>query len=488
MSWPNYKNPLPIPNNNCHLKVCIIGGGVSGLIALKTLREYGFKNVTLFEQHEAIGGIWYYNENPNFVNAMYSSLHTNFPMTFMKFPDYSYNIDSSQHPPHYNVYKYINNYVDHFKIRQFIKLNHKIINVTPVESTKNDINTKWNVTYIQTKNKVVEASTTRKITKEFDIVIVCNGHFRHQRFPQYIDKNLNNINVKYIHSQSYRGPNIQKSLFKNKNVLLIGSGNTAADIANDLYKSKLANKIYHSCSTYQFQRKFFSLKKDIYIDDLSHEYYKILAQISNVNDFNNFINDNNIDLIIFATGYDYNFEFFNFNKNKELNLVYKHMFSGYYPYSLFFISLPLNGLTFVLSHFQSLWLAKILCDMKIGKITRNNKNNINNINENEVIVSSKYLNVSKNEIISKSSKNIFNDHLFSLVGGELFGYIDYVCKKGQIDSPVRNIVPMFRQWFLKRVPYLIVTSVFISEPAVTAAKAMKIDFSMVKSFKIQSKL
>ena len=126
--------------------------------------------------------------------------------------------------------------------------------------------------------------------------------------------------------------------------------------------------------------------------------------------------------------------------------------------------------------------------MKVRKITRTSKNNISNINENEVIVSSKYLNVSKNEIISKSSKNIFNDHLFSLVGGELFGYIDYVCKKGQIDSPVRNIVPMFRQWFLKRVPYLIVTSVFISEPAVTAAKAMKIDFSMVKSFKIQSKL
>ena len=72
MSWPDYTNPLPIPNNNPDLRICIIGGGVSGLIALKTLHEYGFQNMTLFEQHEAIGGIWYYNENPNFVAYLHN--------------------------------------------------------------------------------------------------------------------------------------------------------------------------------------------------------------------------------------------------------------------------------------------------------------------------------------------------------------------------------------------------------------------------------
>ena len=44
-----------------------------------------------------------------------------------------------------------------------------------------------------------------------------------------------------------------------------------------------------------------------------------------------------------------------------------------------------------------------------------------------------------------------------------------------IKSPVNNMVPIFAKWFMKRVPELIKYRIFVPEPAVTAAKAMKIN-------------
>lgn len=39
--------------------VAIVGGGASGLVALKTLLEEGaFDNVTLLERRNDIGGVW----------------------------------------------------------------------------------------------------------------------------------------------------------------------------------------------------------------------------------------------------------------------------------------------------------------------------------------------------------------------------------------------------------------------------------------------
>lgn len=41
--------------------IAIIGTGPSGLVAAKYAIEYGF-GVTVFEQNEAIGGVWWYTD------------------------------------------------------------------------------------------------------------------------------------------------------------------------------------------------------------------------------------------------------------------------------------------------------------------------------------------------------------------------------------------------------------------------------------------
>lgn len=43
------------------LNVAVIGTGTSGLCAAKHALEQGF-NVTIYEQNEALGGIWWYTD------------------------------------------------------------------------------------------------------------------------------------------------------------------------------------------------------------------------------------------------------------------------------------------------------------------------------------------------------------------------------------------------------------------------------------------
>ena len=46
-------------------KVAVIGAGTAGLCSIKTCLEYGFEP-TAFEQHDNIGGLWYYSDTPRY--------------------------------------------------------------------------------------------------------------------------------------------------------------------------------------------------------------------------------------------------------------------------------------------------------------------------------------------------------------------------------------------------------------------------------------
>ena len=246
----HYQNPIPIHNKNADVKICIIGAGVSGICTLKNLKEYGFKNVKVFEEHDKMGGIWAYHPNPSFPNAMYPSLHTNFPISFMKYPDYSFPKNTELYPPYTKVYQYMQSYINQFKLNQHIQCNHKIIKVEPIDEINKFINmniNKWNVKYIINNDN-------NKIYQEiFDFVLICNGHFRHCRFPKHI-AGFDELSIPYIHSRSYRGFDDIKS-YKNRNILLIGSGNTASDIIEELVINKVCHKIYHSTSIWKFALK-----------------------------------------------------------------------------------------------------------------------------------------------------------------------------------------------------------------------------------------
>lgn len=77
--------------------VCIIGGGASGLIALKRMRDEGIDAV-VFEGAASLGGIWARGST-----KMYSYLRANTPRTWMHLRDFAFPQSDNDHYPHHSV-------------------------------------------------------------------------------------------------------------------------------------------------------------------------------------------------------------------------------------------------------------------------------------------------------------------------------------------------------------------------------------------------
>src|SRR5882757_7439736 len=82
-----HETPAPEP------KVCIVGGGPSGLIMARALLSAGI-DFDLFERHTDVGGIWDADnpgspmyESAHFISSKYTSYFYGFPMP-EAYPDY----------------------------------------------------------------------------------------------------------------------------------------------------------------------------------------------------------------------------------------------------------------------------------------------------------------------------------------------------------------------------------------------------------------
>lgn len=188
-------------------KVCIIGAGPSGITACKILQEGGI-TFDCFEAGSDIGGIWRYN-NDNGMSAAYKSLHINSSKKLTQYTDFPMPEDYPDFPHHEQVYAYLRSYADHFGIRQQITFNTSVEKVTPTEGGK----------YLVTLSNGEE--------RAYNYVIVANGHHWKPRWPE--PPFPGEYSGEILHSIAYRTPDI----FQNKDVLVVGIGNSAVDIACD---------------------------------------------------------------------------------------------------------------------------------------------------------------------------------------------------------------------------------------------------------------
>ena len=213
-------------------KVAIIGGGFSGLYSLKYCIQEGL-DCKLFESSDSIGGVWKYREEPG---GVFKNTYVSSSLNFLHPTDYPFSKETPHFPHHSIIYKHLLDYAKNFDLNKHIVLN------TPVKKTIKD-DKKW-VVYYDKDNK--------EISEKFDKVIVCTGI--HQ-IPKLVkDDNIlkkfqNQDNI--IHSHYYEQ---NKDKFKDKNILIIGGGETAHDIAVDL--ANISKKVYMSIRNGQwFQGK-----------------------------------------------------------------------------------------------------------------------------------------------------------------------------------------------------------------------------------------
>ena len=203
-------------------KVCVIGAGCSGTAATKALTERGIE-ADCYEATDNVGGLWVYTGNEqergsSAKTAAYRSLHINTSRNRMEYSDYPMPSSFPDFPSHQQIASYFNSYVDHFGIRDRISFND------PVEHAELRPDGIW------------EVSTGRSGTQLYDAVVVANGHHWDARWPEPAFPG--EFNGKQMHSHDY----VDNAGFEGKNVVVLGMGNSAMDIAVET--SLVANNVF----------------------------------------------------------------------------------------------------------------------------------------------------------------------------------------------------------------------------------------------------
>lgn len=201
-------------------RVCVIGAGSSGMPVIKALSDRGIP-YDCFEKSDQIGGNWCFR-NANRMSAAYESLHINTDCRLMEYADYPMPPGTPDYPGHRVIMEYFNDYVDHFDLRESISFE------TAVEHANRRPDGIWDV----------QLSTGE--TRQYDALVVANGHHWDPRWPE--PAYPGDFAGEQIHSHSYIGPEEPMDC-RGRRVLVVGMGNSAMDIACELSRPGLAEKV-----------------------------------------------------------------------------------------------------------------------------------------------------------------------------------------------------------------------------------------------------
>lgn len=194
--------------NGSKLPVCIVGAGSSGLVAAKIFKENGV-DFDCFESGSDIGGMWRY-QNDNGRSSAYRSLHIDTSRQNLGYSDFPIPDHYPDFLSNFEVIEYFESFVDHFGLRPLITLKTSVVNIEPNQDAS------WSVTL----------STGQ--TKNYRAVVVANGHLWDPRMPDF----PGHFGGDVIHSHHYK----TADPYEGKNVLIVGIGNSAVDIAVDVCK------------------------------------------------------------------------------------------------------------------------------------------------------------------------------------------------------------------------------------------------------------
>jgi thioredoxin reductase len=204
------------------MRVAVIGAGAGGLTAAKALLEVGLMPV-VYEASEDLGGLWVYR--PQGDGPAYRALRTNTSKQITAFSDFPFPDHLPDFPDRAAVEAYLGRYADAFGLRPLIRFGHTVRSVEPVPEASliEDAREGWRLTVAE-GNAAVSVGI-------FDAVLVCSGIFWRPYLPAI--RGMDGFVGETLHSVDYRIPEV----FAGRDVLVVGLGSSAADIAVDLLGS-----------------------------------------------------------------------------------------------------------------------------------------------------------------------------------------------------------------------------------------------------------
>src|ERR1700752_1760859 len=201
--------------------VCVIGAGVSGLTACKALSDFGVPH-TCFEASDEVGGNWYF-QNPNGASPAYRSLHIDISKPSISFRDFPMPDRYPDYPHHTHIFEWLRDYADPFGVLEHLRFN------APVAHARRGPNGGWLITLEDGSQEA------------FDALLVCNGHHWSPRYPDF----PGTFDGPQIHSHDYIDPSDPLDLY-GKRVLVVGIGNSAVDIVSELGRKTVAEVAFIS--------------------------------------------------------------------------------------------------------------------------------------------------------------------------------------------------------------------------------------------------
>jgi dimethylaniline monooxygenase (N-oxide forming) len=205
------KKSTSTANNSSRKTVCIIGGGVAGLVSAKVLKNDGF-DVTVFEKESTIGGVWA-------KSRAYPGLRSNNPREAYAFSDFNYPESADEFPTAAQILRYLQSYKKHFKLDPHIRLETEVVSVSRRDRYKGKLTSGYMI-----KVRVVSKPEKTEIL-EFDHVVICNGVFSKPKIPEIAG--MEKFEGKVIHSSQFT----DRELVRNKRVVVAGAGKSAMDCA-----------------------------------------------------------------------------------------------------------------------------------------------------------------------------------------------------------------------------------------------------------------
>lgn len=200
------------------MRTAIIGAGISGLVSSKMLTDYGV-DYTCYESSDRVGGNWAFG-NPNGHSSAYRSLHIDTSKHRLSFKDFPMPEEYPDFPHHTQIKAYLDSYAEAFGLFDRIQFENGVERATPRPGGG------WHLA-------LQDGSTD-----DVDLLVVANGHHWDPRMADFPGE----FTGESIHSHHYIDPETPLHL-KGKRVLVVGLGNSAADISVELSSKSLQNEV-----------------------------------------------------------------------------------------------------------------------------------------------------------------------------------------------------------------------------------------------------
>lgn len=212
-------------------RLAIIGSGPGGLATARVfLNNAPNVEIDLFESDKSVGGLWHYPDDGRDGRAMYDHLETNITKHIMKFSGFPFPDDVPTYPWRSDVFQYLKSYY-----KKFIEKESRIS--VHLNTRVSDLSKSGSLWTIVSKN----SQTSEQTSKDFDYVVIANGHYSDPKIPSNID----GLKEWFDNGAAWPAKDFQNCKFaKDKTVVVVGNGSSGQDIMNQV--STVAKKVYHS--------------------------------------------------------------------------------------------------------------------------------------------------------------------------------------------------------------------------------------------------